>query len=90
MYRERCFLTLSFAIPTAVVLLQCKGLDDCGWPSSDKVRCIICPSFTLMNRVPSSALAANAAANLWMVHSTKIAPLSLIGSPSQGIDPMKK
>ena len=42
-----------------------------------------------MNNAPSSASAADAAANFRMVHRVKIAPFSRVALPSLGIHPRK-
>ena len=45
--RDRCFLTVSFVIPTAVMLSQWTGVGGCGCPSSSNARRSIVPSWML-------------------------------------------
>ena len=66
--QERCFLIVSFAIPYAVMLLQCMGVAGCRWPISCKVSRIILPSLQLRNNAPNSASAADTTTNLRIPH----------------------
>ena len=85
-----CRLMVLLAMPTAVLLSQCTGVADCGWPSSLRMRQKIFPSLQLRKRAPSSASAADETTNLSIAHKVKNAPFNLIGSPSIGIHPRKK
>ena len=48
------------------------------------------PSFTFTKSAPNSASAADDAKCFKMVQRVKIAPLSVMGSPSLGTEPRKK
>ena len=48
------------------------------------------PSFTLMNIAPNSSSATDDETNFKMVQRIIIAPLSVMVSPSLGIEPRKK
>ena len=87
---ERCFLILSFVIPTAVALSQCMG--EGGWecPSSAKVSRIIFASFTFRKRAPSSASAAEAALSLRMTQRLRMVPFNCMGSFGLGSQLRKK
>ena len=61
--RDRCFLTVSLAIPTAVLLSQCTGVGGCSCPSSSRISQIVLPSWQFTKRAPSSASAADATTN---------------------------
>ena len=61
-------MTVSFAIPTAVALLQWMDVGGCGCPISASVRRNTCPSFMFKNNAPYSASAADDATNLRTVH----------------------
>ena len=69
MLHDRCLLTVLFAMPAAVALSQCMGVDGCGWPSSSSVSLIIFASFVFKNIAPNSASAADAATNLRIMQS---------------------
>ena len=82
---ERCFLMVPLSMPAVVALSQYMGVGGCRLLSYDKVSKIVCPSLTFMNSAPNSASATDNAKNLRMVQRIKIAPLSVMGSPSLGI-----
>eukprot|EP00978_Attheya_sp_CCMP212_P035284 scaffold152510_cov29-Attheya_sp.AAC.3 len=86
---ERCFFTVSFAMPTAVALSQWIGVGGCGWSISVNVYLRTRPSFMFKNNAPNSDSAAEAATNFNIVHSVKIARFSLMGCPSTGSHPRK-
>ncbi len=79
-----------FAIPMAVALSQWTGIFGRGWPRSLRVSLKIIPSWQFRNNAPSLASAANATTNRKIKHSVWKSPLSLMGFPSIGKDPMKK
>jgi hypothetical protein len=87
---ERCFFTVSLAMPVAVLLSQWIGVGGCLWPSLASMSLKMTPSLLFMNRAPNSALAADATTILRMPQSVKMAPLSMIGWLSDGVDPRKK
>ena len=60
MLLDHCFLTVSLAIPVAVMLSQYMGVGGCLWPISSRVILIILPSLAFMNSAASSASAADA------------------------------
>ena len=69
------------------------AMDGGGWlgmPLSSRVSHIIFASNALRNRVPSSALAADAATHFRIVQSVRMVPLRWIGQPSLGTEPRKK
>ena len=66
---ERCFLTVPFSMPAAVVLSQWMGVGGWGCSSSAKVSHMVRAYFTLRKSAPSSASSADDAMNLRMVHS---------------------
>ncbi len=88
--RDRCFLTVLFAIDTAVLLSQCTGVVSWGWPSSSSMRCKMVASWQLLKRAPSSASAAEATTNLLIPAITWMGPLSCMGRPLTGSLPRKK
>ncbi len=90
MARERCLLTVLFAMPTAVELSQFTGIAGCGWPSYSSVTRKIAACLQLRKRAPSSASAAEATTKRKTAQSVKNAPLSLIGFVASGFHPMKK
>ena len=90
MLRDRCLLTVIFAIPAAVVLLQCMGVGGCRWPSSLSVSLIIFASFAFKNIAPNSASVADAVTNLRIVQVVRIGPLRHMGRLSSGYQPRKK
>ena len=65
---DRCFLTVSFTMPAAVVLSQWMGIGGWGCPSPAKVSRSMRASFTLRNIAPSYTSAAYDVTNLRMVH----------------------
>ena len=67
--RERCFLTVSFAMPTAVALSQWMGVGYWGCPISAKVSLNTLPYFIFKKSDPNSASAADDAMNLRTVHN---------------------
>ncbi len=79
-----------FAIPTAVALSQWIGVFGRGWPNSSRVNRKIMPSLQFKKRSPSSASTAEATTKQRMAQNVKNAPFYLMGSPSLGIQPMKK
>ena len=79
-----------FAIPAAVALSQWIGVFGCGWPNSSRVNRKIMPSLQFKKRAPSSASAAEATTKQRMAHKVKNAPFNLMGSPSLGVQPIKK
>ena len=79
MDRENCFLIVSFAIPAAVMLSQCMGVESCGWPISCKVNRLNLPSLQLRNNAPNSASAADATTNLRILHMIYSVPFITIG-----------
>ena len=85
--RDRCFLTMSFAIATVVELSQCTGVGGCGWPSSSRLSHRIIPSWQLQKRATNSASAANAMTNLHMLATVKTGPFNWTGLVSIGIHP---
>ena len=87
---ERCFFTVSLAMPVAVLLSQWTGVGGCLWPSSASTSLKMTPSLLFMNRAPNSASAADATTILRMPQSVKMAPFSVIGWLSAGVDPRKK
>ena len=90
MLRDRCLLTVLFAMPAAVALSQCMGVGGCGWPSSSSVSLMIFASFAFKNIAPNSASAADAATNLRIVQSVRIGPFRRMGRLSSGCQPRKK
>ena len=84
MDRKRSFLMVPLEMPAAVALSQLMGVGGCGWPSSDNVRIMVHPSFTFMKSAPNSASAIDDATHFNIVQRVKIAPLSVMGSPSLG------
>ena len=89
MDRERCFLTVSFAMPTAVRLSQNIGVGGCACPNSSRIVRSILRSFALRKRAPSSASAAEVTTNFRIPLWTYIAPLIGMGSPFWGMEPRK-
>ena len=90
MLRYCCRLTVFFAMPAAVALSQCMGVDGCRWPSSSSVTLIIFASFTFKNIAPNSASTADAATKLRIVQSVRIGPFRQMGCLSSGCQPRKK
>ena len=62
--RERCLLTVSFAMPTAVRLSLCIGVGGCACPNSSRIVRSIFPSFALRKRAPRFSSAAEVNTNL--------------------------
>ena len=60
------------------------------WTSSADASLILLPSFTFMKSAPNSDSAADDATNFKMVQRVKNVLLSVMGSPSLGIEPRKK
>jgi hypothetical protein len=83
--RDRCCLTVLFAIPTAVALSQWIGVFGCGWPNSSRVKRKIMPSLQFKKRAPSSASAAEATTKRRMAHKVKNAPFNLMGHSAAGV-----
>jgi len=83
-------LTVLFAMPTAVALLQWIGVLGCGCPNSSSVMQKIIPSLQFKKRAPSSASAADAMTKQRIAHNVKNAPFRRMGSPSSGNHHMKK
>ncbi len=77
-------------MPTAVALMQCTGVFSCGWPRSGNDCQKIIPVWKLWKSAPSSASAADVTANLIKLELVWSEPFNYIGSPSLGIQPMKK
>ena len=71
MIRDRCLLTVLFAMPAAVALSQCMGVGGCGWPSSLSVSLVIFAYFISNNIAPNTASAADAETNLRIVQSVR-------------------
>ena len=90
MLRDRCHLTVLFAIPAAVALSQCMGVGGCGWPSSLSVSLIIFASFAFKHIAPNSTSAADAATNLRILQSVRIGPSGQMGHLSSSCQPKKK
>ncbi len=85
-----CLLTVLFAIPTAIALLQCTCVLGCGCPNSYSVKQKIMPSLQFKKRAPSLASAVDATTNLRIAHEVKKAPFNLMGSLSFAVQPMNK
>ena len=66
------------------------GVGGCGWPNYAKFSQMVRSSFVLMNSAPNSASESDDATNFRMVQRVKNAPLSVMGSPSLGVEPRKK
>ena len=66
------------------------GVGGCGRPRSANDRLMLLYSFTFMNSAPNSTSADDDAKFFKMLQSVKIAPLSVMGSPSLGNEPRKK
>ena len=79
MLRDRCLLTVLFAMPASVALSQFMGVGGCGWPSSLIVNLIIFASFAFKNIAPNSASVADSVTNLRIVHSVRIGPFRQMG-----------
>jgi hypothetical protein len=91
-YLDRWHLTVLFAMPTAIALLQWTGVwVDGGQGCSMFVKKIIHVwQLWLWNKAPSSASAAEAIMNLIIVEFVWNAPFNHISVLSFGINPMKK
>ena len=72
-------LTVSLAIPVAVLLSQRVGVQGCLWPSSVSIGCIIFASLQLRNRAASSASAADVTTHFKMPQKVKIALFMRMG-----------
>jgi hypothetical protein len=88
--RDRCCLTVLFAMPTAVQLLQCISVEGWGWPISSSVSLKIVACLQFRKRAPSSASAAQAAIRHNIAHRVKKAPFNLMGLAGSTHQPMKK
>ncbi len=77
-------------MPTAVELLQCMSVGDCGCPISSRVSQNITACLQLRKRAPSLALAAEVMMKHKIEHSVKNAPFNLIGFVGFAFHPMKK
>merc|ERR1712086_64647 len=88
--RDRCFLTVAFAIPVAVLLSQCTGVGGWRWPSSLKANHNTLPSLIFKNKAPSSASAAEQTTICSMPHETNMFPFIWMFSPFLGTPPKKK
>ena len=84
-----CFVTVSFAMPVAVLLSQCTGVGGCGCPISCKIKRNILVSLPLINKALNLASAADAATNFSIPHTTNIFPFNKVGFQSCGTSPMK-
>ncbi len=73
-----------------MALSQWIGVFGCGWPNSSRVNRKIMPSLQFKKRAPSSASTAEATTKQRMAHKVKNAPFNLMGSPSLGVQPIKK
>jgi hypothetical protein len=87
---DLCCLIMLLTIPTVVVLSMCIGVGGCVWPSSARMSHKTLASCAFKKSAPSSTSAAEAVTSLRMVHVIRMAPFSLIRSPSWGILPRKK
>ena len=88
--RDRCCLTVLFAMLTAVALSQWMGVLGWGWPMLAKVCRKIIAAWQLWNNALSSASAADATTNCMTIVLMWKAPYKTMGSLSLGINPMKK
>jgi hypothetical protein len=88
--QDLCCLTVLFAMPTAVELLQCTGVGGRGWPISSSVSQNIVPCLQFRKRAPSLASAAEATTNRNMAHRVKKAPFNSMGLVGSALQPMKK
>ena len=66
------------------------GFGGCEWPSSANVSLMVRPSFTFMDSAPKYASAADDATHFKIIQRVKIAPLSVMDSPSLGTKPRKE
>ncbi len=87
---EHWCLTVLFAMPTAVELLQFTGVGGCGWPISSRVSQNIVACLQYENNAPTSSSAADAMTNRNIAHKVQNAPLNLICCVGLGFHPMKK
>ncbi len=88
--QDCCHLTVLFAMPTAVELLQCIGVGGWGWPISSSVSLKIVACLQLRKRAPSSASAVEATKKRNIAHRVKKAPFNLMGLVGSVRQPMKK
>merc|ERR1712153_259338 len=88
--RDRCFFTVSFAIPAAVLLSQCTDVGGWWWPSPLKADRNTLPSLMFKNNAPSSASAAEQTTIHSMPHETNLFPFIWMFSPFLGTSPKKK
>ncbi len=87
--RDRCRLTVLFAMPTAVEFLQCIGVGGWGWPISSSVSLKIVACLQLRKRAPSLASAAEATTKRNIAHRVKKAPFNLMGLVGSAHQPIK-
>ena len=87
--QERCFLKVSFAMPTAVRLSQWLVVGGCACPNSSRIVQSILRSFALRKRAPISASAAEVTTNFRIPLWTYIAPLIGVCSPFLVMGPRK-
>jgi hypothetical protein len=88
--QDRCRLTVLFAMPTTVELLQCIGVRDWGWPISSSVSLKIVTCLQLRKRPPSLASAAEVTTKCNTAHRVRKASFNLMGLVGSACQPMKK
>jgi hypothetical protein len=88
--QDCCRLTVLFAMPMAVELLQCIGVGGWGWPISSSLSLINVPCLQLRKRAPSLASTAEATTKRNIAHRVKKAPFNLMGLVGSARQPMKK
>ena len=76
--RERCFFTLSFEIPVAVLLSQWTVVGGCLWPNSSKASLRILPSLMFINNADNSDSASEHTTIFKIPHDTNMFPFVLI------------
>jgi hypothetical protein len=72
--QDLCRLTVLFAMPMAVELLQCTGVGGWGWPISSSVSRNIIACLQFRKRAPSLASTAEAMTKHNIAHKVKKAP----------------
>ncbi len=77
--QDLCRLTVLFAMPMAVELLQCTGVGGWGWPISSSVSQNIVACLQFRKRAPSLASAVEATMKRNIAHRVKKAPFNLMG-----------
>jgi len=77
---DRFCLTVSLAMPLAVLLSVWSGVAGCGWPSSSKAMRMGQMVCAFRNSAPNSASAALAMTDFMIWHNTGTGPLSGSGS----------